>query len=103
MKLSVCRFTCFSDTKLFTNRFKRLFSKTNTEILIIIDILPDGLINEYVIKDKIHSENVFLLLLVLVTGTMFLVWLADQNTRYGIAGPMPIVMMSIVNDKITLC
>lgn len=27
---------------------------------------------------------------------MFLVWLADQNTRYGIAGPMPIVMMSIV-------
>lgn len=53
-------------------------------------------INEYVIKDKIHSENVFLLLLVLVTGTMFLVWLADQNTRYGIAGPMPIVMMSIV-------
>ncbi|MCG7339002.1 accessory Sec system protein translocase subunit SecY2 [Staphylococcus sp. ACRSN] len=68
------------------------------KILTLIICLAQGyfVINEYVIKDKIHSENIYLLLLVLVTGTMFLVWLADQNTRYGIAGPMPIVMMSIV-------
>ncbi len=27
---------------------------------------------------------------------MLLVWLADKNSRYGIAGPMPIVMVSII-------
>lgn len=38
------------------------------------------------------------MLLVLITGTLFLVWLADQNTTYGIAGPMPIVLMSLVKS-----
>lgn len=68
------------------------------KFLTLLICLAQGyfIINEYVIKDKIHSENVYILMLILVTGTMFLVWLADQNTRYGIAGPMPIVMMSIV-------
>ncbi len=68
------------------------------KILTLLICLIQGyfVINEYLIKDKIHSENIFLLLLVLVTGAIFLVWLADQNTRYGIAGPMPIVMMSII-------
>src|SRR5699024_873728 len=55
-------------------------------------------INQYISKDKIHSDNVLILLLVLVTGAMLLVWLADQNVRYGIAGPMPIVLMSIVKS-----
>lgn len=63
-------------------------------------------IHMYVVKEKIHSENVLLLLLILVTGTMLLVWMADQNVRYGIAGPMPIVLMSIIKSlfqqKITI-
>lgn len=55
-------------------------------------------IHEYVVKDKIHSENIVILLLVIVTGTILLVWMADQNVRYGIAGPMPIVLLSIVKS-----
>ena len=27
-----------------------------------------------------------------------MVWLADQNTTYGISGPMPIVLMSLVKS-----
>ncbi|MCE3399941.1 accessory Sec system protein translocase subunit SecY2, partial [Staphylococcus aureus] len=46
----------------------------------------------------ITDTNIFILLLVLITGTLFLVWLADQNTTYGIAGPMPIVLMSLVKS-----
>lgn len=45
-----------------------------------------------------HHLNQFVVLLVLVTGAMFLVWLADRNIRYGIAGPMPIVMLSIIKS-----
>ncbi|WP_285813481.1 MULTISPECIES: accessory Sec system protein translocase subunit SecY2 [unclassified Staphylococcus] len=55
-------------------------------------------VNEYVSKGKIDTENTYILLLILITGTMLLVWLADQNVRYGIAGPMPIVLMSIVKS-----
>ena len=39
-----------------------------------------------------------ILLLVLITGTLLMVWLADQNTTYGISGPMPIVLMSLVKS-----
>lgn len=56
------------------------------------------LLNQYVSKEKIDSENIYILLLILVTGTMLLVWLADQNIRYGIAGPMPIVLVSIIKS-----
>ncbi|PTJ73704.1 accessory Sec system protein translocase subunit SecY2, partial [Staphylococcus kloosii] len=70
------------------------------KILTLILSIVQGyfVIHEYVSKDKIHSVNIYILLLVLVTGTMFLVWLADQNVRYGIAGPMPIVLMSIIKS-----
>lgn len=66
--------------------------------LILSTIQGYFVINQYISKDKIHSENMLILLLVIVTGTMLLVWLADQNVRYGIAGPMPIVLMSIVKS-----
>ncbi|WP_105996117.1 accessory Sec system protein translocase subunit SecY2 [Staphylococcus agnetis] len=55
-------------------------------------------IHQSVIKDHIKDVNLLLLLLVIVTGAMMLVWLADQNVRYGIAGPMPIVLLSIVRS-----
>ena len=38
------------------------------------------------------------LLMVLVTGSMLLIWLADQNVRYGVAGAMPIILMSIIRS-----
>ncbi len=46
----------------------------------------------------IHHANFPLMLLILVAGTMLLVWLADQNTVYGIAGPTPIVLVSIIKS-----
>ncbi|MEJ7542286.1 accessory Sec system protein translocase subunit SecY2 [Staphylococcus intermedius] len=45
-----------------------------------------------------HHLNPFVVLLVLVTGAMLLVWLADRNMRFGLAGPMPIVMLSIIKS-----
>ncbi|PCF86172.1 accessory Sec system protein translocase subunit SecY2 [Staphylococcus intermedius] len=45
-----------------------------------------------------HHLNPFIVLLVLVTGAMLLVWLADRNMRFGLAGPMPIVMLSIIKS-----
>ena len=48
-------------------------------------------INTYINNNFIKDNNIILLMLILITGAMLLVWLADQNITYGIAGPMPIV------------
>lgn len=58
------------------------------------------IIHEYVSNDRIQTDNILILLIILVTGTMLLVWLADQNIRYGIAGPMPIVFTSIIKSLV---
>ncbi|HCA5898066.1 TPA: accessory Sec system protein translocase subunit SecY2 [Staphylococcus aureus] len=63
--------------------------------LILSVIQSYFVIHEYVSKERVHQDNIYLTILILVTGTMLLVWLADKNSRYGIAGPMPILMMSI--------
>ncbi|PNZ67033.1 accessory Sec system protein translocase subunit SecY2 [Staphylococcus croceilyticus] len=55
-------------------------------------------INTYIHNNFIKNANIILLMLILITGTMFLVWLADQNITYGIAGPMPIVLMSLIKS-----
>lgn len=47
---------------------------------------------------KIGQSERWLIILVLVTGAMILVWLSDLNMRFGIAGPMPIVMISIIRS-----
>ena len=47
---------------------------------------------------KIAQSERWLIILVLVTGAMILVWLSDLNMRFGIAGPMPIVMISIIRS-----
>ena len=49
-------------------------------------------INTYINNNFIKDNNIILLMLILITGAMLLVWLADQNITYGIAGPMPIVL-----------
>ncbi|UXR78483.1 MULTISPECIES: accessory Sec system protein translocase subunit SecY2 [unclassified Staphylococcus] len=53
-------------------------------------------IHQYIRMEQLEKVNIWMLLLVLVTGTMLLIWLADQNVRYGIAGAMPIVLLSII-------
>lgn len=57
-------------------------------------------ISQHVDMDKLKGTTTALLLLMIVTGTMLLIWLADQNVRYGIAGAMPIVLMSIVRSTV---
>ncbi|HEC2145134.1 TPA: accessory Sec system protein translocase subunit SecY2 [Staphylococcus delphini] len=56
------------------------------------------LLSQY--RNEIHLSSMYvaLLLLILVAGTMFLVWLVDQNTIYGIAGPTPIVLIGIIKS-----
>lgn len=66
--------------------------------LILSVIQSYFVIHEYVSKESVHQDNIYLTILILVTGTMLLVWLADKNSRYGIAGPMPIVMVSIIKS-----
>lgn len=53
-------------------------------------------IHQYIRDEQLEKVNVWMLLLILVTGAMMLIWLADQNVRYGIAGAMPIVLISII-------
>ncbi|HEC2154009.1 TPA: accessory Sec system protein translocase subunit SecY2 [Staphylococcus delphini] len=55
-------------------------------------------INHFVIHDHLEKSAQLLILLILITGAMLMMWLADQNVRYGIAGPMPIVMMSVIRS-----
>lgn len=53
-------------------------------------------LNQFLNKEQINELNKLTILIILITGAMLLMWLADQNTRYGIAGPMPIVFISII-------
>lgn len=66
--------------------------------ILIATIQAYYVIHTYVQNNIIQSTNILLLVLVLLTGTLFLVWLADQNTTYGIGGPMPIVLMSLIKS-----
>lgn len=66
--------------------------------LLLSTIQGFYIIHSFINKKAITDTNIFILLLVLITGMLFLVWLADQNTTYGIAGPMPIVLMSLVKS-----
>lgn len=56
--------------------------------LLLSTIQGFYIIHSFINKKAITDTNIFILLLVLITGTLFLVWLADQNTTYGIAGPI---------------
>ncbi|PWZ98366.1 accessory Sec system protein translocase subunit SecY2 [Staphylococcus pseudintermedius] len=58
-------------------------------------------INQFVRHTDAERFTELLLLLILVTGAMLMMWLADQNMRYGIAGPMPIVLLSVIKSMFT--
>ncbi|KIX91600.1 preprotein translocase subunit SecY [Staphylococcus microti] len=57
-------------------------------------------VSQHVDIEKTKSSTIALLLLILIAGTMLLIWLADQNVRYGIAGAMPIVLLSIIRSTV---
>lgn len=56
------------------------------------------LLSMYIDDDGKEGQVIALGMLILITGSMLLIWLADQNFMYGIAGPMPIVVMSIIKS-----
>lgn len=66
--------------------------------LIFATIQSFYLINNYISDDYITNHQKYLVILTLITGSMILVWLADQNSQKGIGGPMPIVLMSIIKS-----
>ncbi|MGX0400460.1 preprotein translocase subunit SecY [Staphylococcus pasteuri] len=78
-------------------RLERSYKERFFTILLAI-IQGYFILSEYINKGMIYHANFALLLLILLTGTMLLVWLADQNTVYGIAGPTPIVLASIIKS-----
>lgn len=59
------------------------------------------MLTQFVRQEHLQQSNELLLLLILITGAMLMMWLADQNVRYGIAGPMPIVITSIIRSMFT--
>ena len=46
--------------------------------LILSVIQSYFVMHEYVSKERVHQDNIYLTILILVTGTMLLVWLADK-------------------------
>ncbi|MBI5975602.1 accessory Sec system protein translocase subunit SecY2 [Staphylococcus canis] len=94
--LSLMAYRDVEKTMLQTRAERHYKEKFLTLALAIIQGL--FVINQYVQHDKVNQQQMWFFLLILVAGTMMLVWLADQNVRHGIAGPMPIVMLSIVKS-----
>jgi len=70
------------------------------KLLILALSIVQGyhLLSMYVKNGEDKAEIMALGLLVVIAGSMLLIWLADQNFMYGIAGPMPIVVMSIIKS-----
>lgn len=66
--------------------------------IILASIQSYYVIRTYIENNFIKETNVMLLMLILVAGTMLLVWIADQNTTYGVAGPMPLVLISVIKS-----
>ena len=94
--LMLLRYRNFEKAMRQTRKEKHYQEKLLTLALCIVQ--GYFMIHQSLVKEHIKEANVFLLLLVVVTGAMLLVWIADQNVRYGIAGPMPIVLLSIVRS-----
>lgn len=66
--------------------------------LVLCIIQGSFTLNQFIVQSELKGAREGLLLLILIAGAMMMMWLADQNVRHGIAGPMPIVMLSIVSS-----
>lgn len=81
-----------------TKQEKQIKEKSATLFLCVVQ--GYYVLNLHVKHGPDYIEVMLLSLLMLIAGSMMLIWLADQNAMYGIAGPMPIVMMSIIRSII---
>lgn len=80
-------------------RTKRERQRTEKLLMLIISIFQALMIAYTMLPhDDRALGKIALIMLVLVAGSFMLVWLADQNSLYGIAGPMPIVALSVVKS-----
>ncbi|MCS4487343.1 accessory Sec system protein translocase subunit SecY2 [Staphylococcus americanisciuri] len=94
--LMLLRYRDMEKSAQMTRREKHYQEKLLT--LALSGIQGYFVIHQYVSEQQRTYTNIWLILLILVAGTMLLIWLADQNVRYGIAGAMPIVLMSIIRS-----
>ncbi|MDO5376306.1 MAG: accessory Sec system protein translocase subunit SecY2 [Staphylococcus rostri] len=94
--LMLLRYRDMEKSAQLTRREKHYQEKLLALLLSVIQ--GYFVIHQYVSAQQRENTNIWLMLLILVAGTMLLIWLADQNVRYGIAGAMPIVLMSIIRS-----
>ncbi|WP_414052146.1 accessory Sec system protein translocase subunit SecY2 [Macrococcus animalis] len=70
-------------------------------LTLLIAILQSYFLVEHAFEVQKHQNiNSWTAMLVLVSGSMMLMWIADINTIHGIAGAMPIVFISLVKSFI---
>ncbi|MCE4957550.1 accessory Sec system protein translocase subunit SecY2 [Macrococcus caseolyticus] len=80
-------------------RTKRERQRIEKVLMLIISIFQAFMIAFTLLPhDDRAIGKIVLIMLVLVAGSFMLVWLADQNALYGLAGPMPIVAISVVKS-----
>lgn len=82
--------------QLQTKRERQVREKVVTLILSFIQ--GYYLLNTFLKPGEERLHVMAMGMLVLIAGSMLLIWLADQNFMYGIAGPMPIIVMSIIKS-----
>lgn len=68
--------------------------------LILAIIQSFFLVRQAFIQNPNQIYDQWVVVLILVAGSMMLIWLADLNTVHGIAGAMPIVFISIIKSVI---
>ncbi|MCU7558150.1 accessory Sec system protein translocase subunit SecY2 [Macrococcus capreoli] len=89
----------FKNKDVVLKQTKREKDRKEKMLMMIIAIIQAAFVAYNFLPHK-SSEilHIALLMLVLIAGSLMLVWLANQNTLYGIAGPMPIVCISVVKS-----
>ncbi len=80
-------------------RFERSIREKMLALLLSI-IQAIFLVRQAYAEQPDQNYDQWLVILILVTGSMMLIWFADLNAIYGIAGAMPIVFISIIKSFI---
>ncbi len=47
-------------------------------LTLILSVIQSYFVIHDMFKERVHQDNIYLTILILVTGTMLLVWLADK-------------------------
>lgn len=89
----------YKNTDAVVKQTKREKERREKWLMMIIAVIQAGFVAYHFLPHKREDMLlVALIMLVLIAGSLMLVWLANQNTLYGIGGPMPIVCISVVKS-----